>query len=381
MDRLAPEFVGGDQGNSHPIPRSGIPLSYADLPTATLDGGMTIGSARHLFAIMGLASTLLATAAGCRSDPSEPPSTSTIVMLSATEVTEGSTVGAVTTSGLPDPSATTARAPVATTTEVPSTTTTTTVLAWSLPQAQAAQVEESMAVTEALRGRDFHRRPAFETITPEELAERYSDTLGASQREEMRRGIAFLDLFGMATPGADLEAIMTSLEAPVSEPFYDLARAKIVIPTGGQPLDDYQRWVLVGELVRALTHQHNPLTMADLLRTGEDRDRRRHGLPWSRERRSWSNRSTSTLYRPNEEKRWPGRQENGHRRCSMMPRSCLESWPSSLPAPVRSWQSISTGWGAWQPWTRRSTVHPIPPSRYSTRRNTVASSLPLMSIP
>ena len=77
----------------------------------------------------------------------------------------------------------------------------------------------------------------------------------------------------MATPGADLDAAIADLAAPISEPFYDFERARIVIPTGGEPLDEFQRWVLVGELVHALANQHNPALVDTLSGSGEDPDR------------------------------------------------------------------------------------------------------------
>ena len=130
-----------------------------------------------------------------------------------------------------------------------------------------------IAVTESLRGRVFLRRPNVETITPEELAERFADVSREPRRKAIRRQKAFLELLGMAPPGTDLEAVLAALEAPIPEPFYDFARAKIVIPTGGEPLDEYQSWVLVGELTHALTHQHNPLVVGNLSGVGRDPDR------------------------------------------------------------------------------------------------------------
>ena len=49
------------------------------------------------------------------------------------------------------------------------------------------------------------------------------------------------------------------------EPAYDSARSRIVLPDGEGPLDEYERWALVGVLVRALTHQHNPALVESAL--------------------------------------------------------------------------------------------------------------------
>ena len=227
---------------------------------------MTIGSARKLIAMVGLASAFCWLVTGCGSDTGESPSTTTTVVPAITEAARATTTSRITTSPTTTP-------PATTTTRVPTTTTTTTAVPWSLTEEQATRVEELIAVTESLRGRSFLRWPNVETITPEELAERFPDGSRDPQRMAMRRQKAFLDLLGMAPTGTDLEAVLAALEAPIPEPFYDFARAKIVIPTGGEPLDEYQSWVLVGELVHALTHQHNPVVVGKLSGVGEDPDR------------------------------------------------------------------------------------------------------------
>ena len=130
-----------------------------------------------------------------------------------------------------------------------------------------------MSVTEDLRGRAFHRRPAFETLTDVELAERYPSAPGVPDRDELRHQIALLRLVGTVTDASEwLDTAVAALDPPMSVPFYDFARATVVIPGDGEPLDAYQQWVLVGELVHALTHQHEPLLVGSVRGVGTDQD-------------------------------------------------------------------------------------------------------------
>ena len=231
--------------------------------------------------MVGLALVLCAVAAGCRQETTEPE---------PQESTDGAPATAATVSVFPDGAdvptgdgAGSGQAPagavdesVPTTTQVPAstTTTTTTLLPWSIPEAQAAQVAELMAMTERLRGRAYHRRPAFETLTGDELAERYPAGPGAPDHDELRRQMAFLRLVGMLPDGSgSVEAALEALDPPLSAPFYDFPRATVVIPGGGEELDEYQQWVLVGELVHALAHQHEPLLVGSVRGVGTDQDR------------------------------------------------------------------------------------------------------------
>ena len=232
---------------------------------------MTIGYARSLIAIVGLASVVSVVVSGCGPDTDGAPSTTISVPSSAAEAARVTTTSLTTT-----PTTTillTTTAPVTTTTRAPTTTTTTTTVPWPIPEEQATRVEELIAATEAFRGRAFLRRPDVETITIGELADRFPDTSGEHYRETKGWQKAFLELLGMATPDTDIVMVLAALEAPGPEPFYDFNRARIVIPTGGTPLDEYQSWVLMGELVHALTHQHNPLLVGNLSGDGEDPDR------------------------------------------------------------------------------------------------------------
>ena len=220
-----------------------------------------------------------AVAAGCRSETAEPVPTGAVPEMSVPE-------GASTTSDDPPapPAGTGTTTPPAAATTNPdvsdlSTTTapvstTTTSLPWSLPAELAAQVAELMDMTEGLRGRAFYRRPVFETLTADEAAERHPSGLGVPEREDLLHQMALLELLGMARAGTvSVEAVMAAFEFPRPEPVYDFRRAVVVIPGGGEPLDEYQQWVLVGELVHALTHQHEPLLVGSVSGVGEDRDR------------------------------------------------------------------------------------------------------------
>ena len=220
--------------------------------------------------IVVLASVFCVTAVGCRSDTATPRSATSVVTTTvSTPTTEATGAISFTTTTRPaatDPATTSTR-------QVTTTTTTTTMVPWPLPDEQAAQVEELLGITEVLRRRSFSVRPDVETLTSEELAERFPDPSAETDQEAVRYQRAFLELLGMATGDTDLEAILAGLNAPRDEPFYDRALGRIIIPTSEGPLDEYESWVLVGALVRALTHQHDPLLMSNRSGGGEDPDR------------------------------------------------------------------------------------------------------------
>ena len=229
---------------------------------------MIIPSVRRRLPAVGLALVLCAVAAGCRSETTEPAPQESAV--------EAPVTVAVSQDGAGLDPASPADVSPPTTAEVRATTatTTTTVLPWSLPEGQATQVAELMAMTERLRGRAYHRRPTFETLTADELSERYPSGPVAPDHDELRRQMAFLRLVGMLSEGSgSVEAAVVALDSPLSVPFYDFPRATVVIPGGGEELDEYQQWVLVGELVHALTHQHEPLLVGSVRGVGDDGDR------------------------------------------------------------------------------------------------------------
>ena len=132
-----------------------------------------------------------------------------------------------------------------------------------------------MAEVESLRGRAFLRRPEVDAVTPDEAAGRLPDTSGEASREAIRYWRALLELLGAAEADDGLDEVLADLAAPGSDSFYDYEQGRIVIAADdGEPLDEYQSWVLVGELVKALSHQHHPqLTPDGIPEEGEDPDR------------------------------------------------------------------------------------------------------------
>ena len=160
------------------------------------------------------------------------------------------------------PTTATTGAPTTTTT-VPTTTTTT--VPWLVGDERAAQVEELMAATESLRGRAFLSRPAVETITADEYHRLFPAPVEGPCGEVIGCSGAFLELLGLVPEGGAPVPEPAGEDARMPEPAYDSARSRIVLPDGEGPLDEYERWALVGVLVRALTHQHNPALVESAL--------------------------------------------------------------------------------------------------------------------
>ena len=211
---------------------------------------MRTGAAPRTIAIAGASMALLAGLAGCSAEqpapPIEPDSTSSTTTLPP----------ATTTSTIPPTSSTT-------TTTVP---TTTTLAPWEIPASQVAHVEGLVATVEALRGRSFEERPWVETITAEEYPVRHLAASGAGfGTGGMDHLSAFFELLGMVSPGTDLAAFYARHENEPSSPFYDPVEKEVLIPEQLLPLDDYQGLVLVGELTKALSHQHHPSLVEALI--------------------------------------------------------------------------------------------------------------------
>ena len=222
---------------------------------------MRTGAAPRTIAIAGAWMALLLGVAGCSTGqpapPTEPDSTSS-------------------TSTLP-PATTTSTSPPttsATTTTIP-TTTTTTPAPWAIPAGQVAYVEELVATVEALRGRSFKERPWVGAITAEDYPVRHLAAAGTgSGAAGMDYLAAFFELLGMASPDTDLASFYARLENAPPGPFYDPVERAVLVPEQLLPLDDYQSLVLVGELTKALSHQHHPsLVEALVAAEGSDTDR------------------------------------------------------------------------------------------------------------
>ena len=237
-------------------------------------------------------SVLLAAAAGCGSETAVPTAPPPSAAPSAT-----SAVSIATTA----PPVTRA----ATTTTLPPTTTTTVPPRPPLPGALEEQVNELTARVEQLRGRKF---PSIPLVVTQPAAE-----APPTVPEDYER--AFLDLFNLLPPEADLESFYRSFQTGRTPelPFYQAERGRVVIPlnpasppaageaeagvgeeppegeeeetaspSGAQPeegegedldgLDEYQQWALAGALTRMLAHLHYPETVEEHSALAEDGD-------------------------------------------------------------------------------------------------------------
>ncbi len=248
-------------------------------------------------------SVLLAVVAGCGSEtagPTAPPPSAAPAATSAVSV--ATTVPPATR--------------VVTTTTLPPTTTTTVPPRPPLPGALEEQVNELTARVEQLRGRKF---PSLPLVVTQPAAE-----APPTVPEDYER--AFLDLFNLLPPEADLESFYRSFQTGRTPelPFYQAERGRVVIPLtpdppqpaeeaeagegeeppdgeedpppqaqpegegedaaspeGAQPegegegldgLDEYQQWALAGALTRMLAHLHYPETVEEHSALAEDGD-------------------------------------------------------------------------------------------------------------
>lgn len=146
---------------------------------------------------------------------------------------------------------------------------------WPLSEAQALQVEELIERVESLRGRAFLRRPEIEAVAVDEMAGRFPGPSDGPDQEKVRYWRALLDLLGAADADVEidsgLEAAPAGLDAAAPDSYYDYRQGRIVMAVGGEPLDEFRRWVLAGVLAKALSHQHHPQSWEQA--EGEDPDR------------------------------------------------------------------------------------------------------------
>ncbi len=247
---------------------------------------------------LAVLAVLLMPAAGCGSGP----------------VAETAPVRTAPSATLP-PATTTAAAEVATTTTLPppvttTTTTTTTIPRPPLPGALEGQVRELTALVEELRGREFASPPLVVAGPP----------LPAEPPPPPEYERAFLELFNLIPPEADLEAFHRSRYSgrAAEMPVYQPERGRVMIPlaeaesppeeapdegaaggeesppeevengpgaapsgegpaesapAGGEAeLDEYQQWALVGAMTRLLAMQHYPETAASALAPPQEGD-------------------------------------------------------------------------------------------------------------
>ena len=214
------------------------------------------------------------------------------------------------------PVTTTAAAEVATTTTLPppvttTTTTTTTIPRPPLPGALEGQVRELTALVEELRGRRFAPPPLVVAGPP----------LPAEPPPPPEYERAFLELFNLIPPEADMEAFHRSRYSgrAAEMPVYQPERGRVMIPLAeadaspgvsevpgtdeedesppdetdetdeaeeapgeeapgeasagaDAELDEYQQWALVGAMTRLLAMQHYPETAASALAPPQEGD-------------------------------------------------------------------------------------------------------------
>lgn len=220
--------------------------------------------AKFRAAAAGLA--FCAVAGGCASGPQEPPPPDTgppALPPSAARTTEGGAPSSAPPAS-PDAEATTVAA-AALPPPPP----------WPLSEAQTLQVEGLIERVESLRGRAFLRRPEIEAVSADEMAGRFPGPSDGPDQEKVRYWRALLELLGAADAGVETDSGLTAaaagLDASAPDSYYDYRRARVVIAVGGEPLDEYRRWVLAGVLAKALSHQHHPRSGAE--EEGEDPDR------------------------------------------------------------------------------------------------------------
>ncbi|MCY3651941.1 MAG: hypothetical protein OXG89_02805 [bacterium] len=201
-----------------------------------------IGNQPRLFVMAVLGTTLLAGLSGCGSQVSDDGSASSV-----TDITVPPTV--TTTRPPPNvPSSSTT-----TTTTLPPTTTTTTVL-WDLPDPYVDQVEALIGTVESLRGRSFLFRPWVGRVSIEEMVAGGIEAAPLDERDYMKD---FFELLGMLASGTDWETLYSALEDSFVRPIYAPPEG-VLIPDRSLPLDEYGSLLLVGELTKALAHQHHP---------------------------------------------------------------------------------------------------------------------------
>ena len=235
---------------------------------------MSFGFTHRRAALPWLVLGFLIFMSGCVSDRAGPPPEPdgagvpvggdvTIVNAPAGATNAAGTPPTASDGTTPDPPTSALSSPA----ETPVSTTSTTIpddAIWSLPAHLVDDVLELMAVVESLRGRAFLARPPVETATAIEGAAAPNLVSGWFSPEYLERQLALLDFLGMSSGEVDVEVTLdTAVSTPLA-PFYDFGRRTIVLPSAAEPLDEYQKWVLVGELVHALTLQHDPAVVESL---------------------------------------------------------------------------------------------------------------------
>ena len=123
-----------------------------------------------------------------------------------------------------------------------------------MPDPYVDQVEDLVGTVESLRGRSFLSRPWVGRVSVEGLVAGSFEEDPLDERIYMK---AFFELLGMWAPGTDLENLYSALGDPLVRPIYH-PQEGVLIPDSFLPLDEYGSLLLLGELTKALAHQHHP---------------------------------------------------------------------------------------------------------------------------
>ncbi len=147
--------------------------------------------------------------------------------------------------------------PSSTVVAVPSTTTTTTVPEPTAEEVLLAEIDELISITEQLRELPFLAEPTITILTAEELSERVmADIDEELDPAEVARDTEALRILGVIPDGLDLATFYVSLLGEQVQGFYDSETKEMVIQATEGGLSEYEKMVIVHELVHALTDQH-----------------------------------------------------------------------------------------------------------------------------
>lgn len=147
--------------------------------------------------------------------------------------------------------------PSSTVVAVPSTTTTTTVPEPTAEEVLLAEIDELISITEQVRELPFLAEPTITILTAEELAARVmADIEEELDPVEVARDEEALRILGVIPDDLDLADFYVSLLGEQVQGFYDSETKEMVIQATQEGLSEYEKMVIVHELVHALTDQH-----------------------------------------------------------------------------------------------------------------------------
>ncbi len=119
----------------------------------------------------------------------------------------------------------------------------------------SAQVRETVAIVEKIRGLEFDELPSITVLSHEDFVERVRMET-ASQSEEVKVDEALYKLLGLLAPHDDLAALYEEWYSQSVAGFYSSDRREMVLPRSGDEFSALQTLTLLHELVHALTDQH-----------------------------------------------------------------------------------------------------------------------------